>query len=137
MAPTGVSQPMNSPLPAAFPRAFKMDKWAPSSIVPGSGPAGVKNNPVAFGDDPDNPGDPDRADATIQAQRETRLRFIPSGLDNEVHLDVFLRVKSFEPGVPLPQRFFDAYAKEVARVDRNGDGVVSFEEADIDGTRLA
>ncbi len=105
-----------------------------SSIVPGSGPAGVKNNPVAFGDDPDNPRDPDRADATIQAQRETRLRFIPSGLDNEVHLDVFLRVKSFEPGVLLPQRFFDAYAKEVARVDKDRDGVVSFEEADIDGT---
>jgi hypothetical protein len=51
-----------------------------------------------------------------------------------VHLDVFLRVKSFELDVPLPQRFFDAYAKEVARVDKDGDGVVSFEEADIDGT---
>ncbi len=123
------------PFTGGIPPSFENGQvGALSSVVPGSGPAGVKNNPVTFGDDPDNPRDPDRADATVQAQRETRLRFIPSGLDNEVHLDVFLRVKSFEPGVSLPQRFFDAYAKEVARVDKNGDGVVSFEEADIDGT---
>lgn len=105
-----------------------------SSVVPGSGPAGVKNDPRQFGDDPDNPRDPDRADAAVQSQRETRLRFIPSGLANEVFLDVFARVASFEPGVSLPQRLFDAYAKEVARVDKDGDGVVSFEEADINGT---
>jgi hypothetical protein len=105
-----------------------------SSVVPGSGPAGIKNSPVAFGDDPDNPRDPDRTDATNPAQKEVRLRFIPSGLANEVFLDVFERVASFEPGVTLPQRLFDAYAKEVARVDVDGDGVVSFEEADINGT---
>ena len=123
------------PFTGGIPPSFQNGQvGALSSVVPGSGPSGVKNNPVTFGDNPDNPRDPDRADATVQAQRETRLRFIPSGLDNEVHLDVFLRVKSFEPGVPLPQRFFDAYAKEVARVDQDGDGVVSFEEADIDGT---
>jgi len=123
------------PFTGGIPPSFQNGQvGALSSVVPGSGPSGVKNNPVTFGDDPDNPRDPDRADAAIQAQRETRLRFIPSGLDNEVHLDVFLRIKSFEPGVPLPQRFFDAYAKEVARVDQDGDGVISFEEADIDGT---
>lgn len=105
-----------------------------SSLVPGSGPAGIKNDPRQFGDNPDNPRDPDRADADTPPQRETRLRFIPSGLANEVFLDVFVRVASFEPGVGLPQRLFDAYAKEVARVDQDGDGVVSFEEADIDGT---
>ena len=105
-----------------------------SSLVPGSGPAGIKNDPRQFGDNPDNPRDPDPADEAVQAQRETRLRFIPSGLANEVFLDVFVRVASFEPGVGLPQRLFDAYAKEVARVDQDGDGVVSFEEADIDGT---
>ncbi|HKW32270.1 MAG TPA: hypothetical protein VJN92_04650 [Candidatus Acidoferrum sp.] len=124
------------PFTGGIPPSFQDGQvGAVSSIVPGSGPAGVKNNPVTFGDNPDNPRDPDRADAAVQTQRESRLRFIPSGLNNEVHLDVFLRVKSFEPNVPLgPQRFFDAYAKEVARVDRDGDGVVSFEEADIDGT---
>jgi len=105
-----------------------------SSIVPGPGPAGVKNEPIRYGDDPDNPRDPDRTDASNPAQKEFRLRFIPSGLANEVFLDVFERITSFEPGVALPQRLFDAYAKEVARVDKNGDGVISFEEADVNGT---
>ena len=41
-----------------------------NSVVPGSGPAGIKNSPVAFGDDPDNPRDPDRTDATNPAQKE-------------------------------------------------------------------
>jgi hypothetical protein len=111
---------------------------AQTSVVPGSGPSGVKNNPVDFGDNPDNPRDPDRfldTDPAHKAQAETRLRFIPSGLTNEVFLDVFERVQSFEPGVAgVVQRFFDAYAKEVARVDQDNDGVVSFAEADIDGT---
>jgi len=123
------------PFTGGIPPSFQDGQvGALSSVVPGSGPSGIKNNPVTFGDAPDNPRDPDRADADVQAQREKRLRFIPSGLDNEIHLDVFLRIKSFEPGVPLQQRLFDAYAKEVARVDKDGDGVVSFEEADIDGT---
>ena len=124
------------PFTGGIPPSFQDGQvGALSSVVPGSGPAGIKNNPVVFGDNPDNPRDPDRADAAVQAQRESRLRFIPSGLDNEVHLDVFLRIKSFEPNVPLgPQRFFDAYAKEVARIDQDGDGVISFEEADINGT---
>jgi len=92
---------------------------------------------VDYGDDPDNPRDPDRfldTNPQHKKQAEVRLRFIPSGLANEVFLDVFERVQSFEPGVGLPQRLFDAYAKEVARVDQDGDGVVSFAEADIDGT---
>ncbi len=103
-----------------------------SSVIPGSGPAGVSNDKVAYGDNPDNPRDPDRAEGT--ANTETRLRFIPSGLTDEVIQDVFTRVKSFEPGVELPQRLFDAYAKEVAKVDQNGDGVISFKEADVNGT---
>ena len=32
-------------------------------------------------------------------------------------LDTFVRVVSFETSVPLPQRLFDAYKAEVARVD--------------------
>jgi len=63
----------------------------------------VKNSPIKFGDNPDDPRDPDRNDATDPAQNETRLRFIPSGLANEVFLDTFERVASFEPSVPLPQ----------------------------------
>jgi hypothetical protein len=43
-------------------------------------------------------------------------------------------VKSFEASTTsIRQRLFDAYAAEVARVDSNGDGVLSFEEADVEG----
>src|SRR5262249_9396849 len=87
-----------------------------------------------YGDNPDDPRDPDRAEADNPAHLEFRNRFIPSGLTNEIILDVFVRVASFEPGVAIPQRLFDAYAKEVARVDKNGDGVISFEEANVNGT---
>lgn len=116
-----------------------------SSVVPGSGPSGVMNDPVMFGDNPDNPRDPDRApessiddpDRPMEGNEdhlETRNRFIPSGLANEIMLDVYARVASFEPGVTdIKQRIFDAYAAEVARVDEDGDGVVSFEEADDEG----
>jgi hypothetical protein len=55
-------------------------------------------------------------------------------LANEVFLDTFERVASFEHGVKFPKRLFDAYAKEVARVDQNHDGVISFQEANVDGT---
>jgi hypothetical protein len=123
------------PFTGGIPGSFQNGQvGALSSVVPGSGPAGIKNNPVQFGDDPDNPRDPDRNQSDNPAQNETRLRFIPSGLANEVFLDVYERVASFEPGVGFPQRLFDAYAKEVARVDKNGDGVISFEEANVDGT---
>jgi hypothetical protein len=111
-----------------------------SSIVPGSGPSGVKNSPVTYGDDPNTngvlmgtgPRDPDKFDGDVDAQREFRMRFIPSGLAHEIYLDVYERVKSFEPGVPFPQRLYDAYALEVKRVDRNGDGVISAVEGDVD-----
>jgi hypothetical protein len=43
-------------------------------------------------------------------------------------------VKSFEPGVTdFSIRLYDAYAAEVARVDQNKDGVVTFVEADPEG----
>jgi len=111
------------------------------SIVPGSGPSGKQNNPVLYGDNPNNKGviqasgprDPDKFDAGNDSQREFRQRFIPSGLANEIFLDVYERVASFEPSVTdFKQRLFDAYAAEVARVDTNGDGVVSALEGDLD-----
>ena len=44
-------------------------------------------------------------------------------------------MKSFEPSVSdVGQRLFDAYAYEVSLADQNGDGVLSFVEADINGT---
>ena len=79
------------------------------------------------------PRDPDKFDADDDSQREFRQRFIPSGLANEIFLDVYERLASFEPNVTgFRQRLFDAYAAEVARVDTNGDGVISAAEGDVD-----
>jgi len=104
------------------------------SIVPGPGPSGTPNSPIQYGDDPNAPRDPDRFEGTEEsdAQREFRERGIPSGLANEVYLDVYERVASFEPGVKFPKRLFDAYALELARVDANHDGVISAVEGDVD-----
>ena len=90
------------------------------SIVPGSGPRGINNDPRVVGDNPNLPRDPDKFDGTVDAQREFRQRGVPSGLANEIYLDVYARPTSFEPGVKnLERRLFDAYAAEVARVDSN------------------
>ncbi|SRR5713101_8776025 len=45
------------------------------------------------------PRDPDKFDADDDSQREFRQRFIPSGLANEIFLDVYERLASFEPKV--------------------------------------
>ncbi|MCP2337623.1 hypothetical protein [Actinomadura rupiterrae] len=111
------------------------------SIVPGSGPAGKKNSPQKFGDVPNLPRDPDRildndaSTPTNDDHKEQRLRFLPSGLSNEVLLDAYVRPASFEPyKTNLSERIFDAYAQEVARIDTNHDGVVQATEADVEGT---
>ena len=115
------------------------------SVVPGSGPAGVLNDKLVYGDNPDNPRDPDRGlvsslddpdkpQAPNPAHLEFRNRFIPSGLDQEVLYNAFVRVASFRPDVTdVGQRLFLSFAQEIARVDQNGDGVISFVEADVDG----
>lgn len=103
------------------------------SIVPGSGPSGVENDPTKVGDNPNLPRDPDKFEGDVDQQREFRERGIPSGLANEVYLDVYERLASFEPGVKnFQRRLFDAYAAEVARVDANSDGIISAVEGDID-----
>src|SRR3984893_9148620 len=103
------------------------------SIVPGSGRKGVKNQPQVVGDDPNLPRDPDKFDADDDAQREFRQRGVPSGLANEIYLDAYVRLAPFEPQVKnLQRRLLDAYAAEVARVDQNGDGIISAAEGDID-----
>jgi hypothetical protein len=129
------------PFTGGIPGTFEAGKvGALSSLVPGSGPSGIKNDPVKYGDNPNNKGvlrgsgprDPDKFDADVPDQREFRQRFIPSGLANEIMLDTYVRTASFEPGVPFPQRLYDAYAAEVKRVDQNNDGVISAEEGDPD-----
>jgi hypothetical protein len=130
------------PFTGGLPGAFGAGRiGALSSLIPGSGPSGIHNDPVKYGDNPNTrgviqasgPRDPDKFDADADSQREFRQRFIPSGLANEIFLDTYERLKSFEPGVSsFKQRLFDAYAKEVARVDTNGDGVISAAEGDVD-----
>src|SRR5206468_8476024 len=103
------------------------------SLVPGSGPTGISNDPVIYGDNPSLPRDPDKFDGDDDAQREFRNRFIPSGLAHEIYLDVYERLASFEPdNVVFSHRLFDAYAIEVDRVDQNRDGVISAVEGDVD-----
>ena len=44
-------------------------------------------------------------------------------------------MRSFQPDVTdVGQRLLNSYAIEVARVDTNGDGVISFSEVPINGT---
>src|SRR5437899_2895697 len=130
------------PFTGGIPGTFEAGQvGALQSIIPGSGPRGVKNDPVRYGDNPNTKGviqasgprDPDKFDADDDQQREFRMRFIPSGLANEIFLDVYERLASFETDVKdFNKRLFDAYAFEVSRVDQNGDGVVSAAEGDVD-----
>ena len=108
---------------------------ARQSIIPGPGPSGEQNEPQEVGDTPNLPRDPDKfdADAGFDAQREFRERGVPSGLANEIYLDVYERRASFEPNVKnLQQRLFDAYAAEVKRVSGNDDGIITAAVGDID-----
>ena len=125
--------PFTGGVPGTFPAGQQYNNLIDlRSVIPGSGPAGVTNDKLRYGDNPDNPRDPDRTEADDPAQREFRNRFIPSGLDQEVLLSAFVRVRSFRPDVAdVAQRLFLAYAQEISRVDQNGDGVISFQEADI------
>jgi hypothetical protein len=129
------------PFTGGIPGTFEAGQiGALSSLIPGSGPAGVKNDPKAYGDNPNTAGamgsgprDPDKFDADDDSQREFRQRFVPSGLAKEIYLDVYERVASFEPAVTdFSKRLFDAYAIEVAHVDTNHDGVISAAEGDPD-----
>ena len=105
------------------------------SIVPGPGPAGKKNRPTAVGDNPNLPRDPDKFDSEVgfENQREFRERGVPSGLANEIFLDVYQRLASFMPGEKnLERRLFEAYEEEVERVDPNHHGIITANVGDID-----
>ncbi len=132
--------PFTGGVPGTFAAGLQYNLFTPNlhSLIPGSGPAGVVNDKLVYGDNPDNPRDPDRGlideEPGNPAHLEFRNRFIPSGLDQEVLFNAFVRVASFRPDVTdVGQRLFLSYAQEIARVDQNGDGVISFVEADVDG----
>src|SRR5262249_2418793 len=93
------------PFTGGLPGTFEAGQvGALLSIIPGSGPSGIKNDPVRYGDNPhtrgviqaSGPRDPDKFDADDDRQREFRQRLIPSGLANEIFLDVYERLASFE-----------------------------------------
>jgi hypothetical protein len=118
------------------PDAFKDGEIGKlQSIVAGPGPSGEQQKPQIVGDNPNLPRDPDKFDADqgFDSQREFRERGVPSGLANEIYLDVYERFASFEPQVKnLQQRLFDAYAAEVKRVSGNDDGIITAAQGDID-----
>jgi hypothetical protein len=123
------------PFTGGLPGTFPALQYGLQSVIPGSGPFGVRNTAATHGDDPNNPRDPDRFEPISSGQTETRNRFIPSGLTAEIFRNVFARPASFLPGVTdVGQRLLRAYAIEVARVDQNGDGAISFAEADVEGS---
>ncbi len=123
------------PYTGGVPGTFPAMQFGLQSVVPGSGPFGVQNTTATHGDDPDNPRDPDRFEPVSSGQTETRNRFIPSRLTAEVLHNVFARPVSFLPDVKdVGERLLRSYAIEVARVDQDGDGALSFAEADINGT---
>jgi hypothetical protein len=105
------------------------------SLIPGPGPAGVLNDATVVGDNPNLPRDPDKFDSDngFEDQREFRERGVPSGLAHEIFLDVYMRPASFMPqNTNLESRLFQAYKAEVARVDPNGDGIITATVGDID-----
>ncbi len=81
------------------------------------------------------PRDPDKFDSEVgfENQREFRERGVPSGLANEIFLDVYERRASFMPGEKnLERRLFEAYEEEVERVDPNDHGIITANVGDID-----
>jgi len=68
-----------------------------------------------------------------QTQREFRERGVPSGLANEIFLDVYGRPASFEPEERnLERRLFAAYEDEVGRIETSGRGIITALLGDID-----
>jgi hypothetical protein len=124
-------RPFTGGLPGTFPAL----QYGLRSVIPGSGPFGLQNTAATHDDDPNNPRDPDRFEPVSSGQTETRNRFVPSGVTAEIVRNVFTRPASFLPGVrDIGERLQRAYAIEVARVDQNGDGALSFAETDVAGT---
>lgn len=142
--------PFTGGVPTTFANGLQ---YTLQSLIAGDGPPdpAPENDKLTYGDNPDDPRDPDRTEASNPADLEFRNRFIPSGLTEELLLNVFVRVKSFEPGIPpnspanIGERLLKSYALEIARVEKDNldpdgkpvvrrDGVISFDEAMIDGT---
>jgi hypothetical protein len=106
-----------------------------ASIVPGDriGLNQDRRRTIAFGDKPNLPRDPDKFDADDDSQREFRERFIPSGVANEVFLNVFERLDSFRPDLAnLEERLEEGYRAALAVADADHNGIISAAEGDVD-----
>jgi hypothetical protein len=107
-----------------------------NSVVPGDSPASDNRSltdAVRVGDNPTLPRDADKFDADVDSQREFRQRFVPSGIANEVFLNAFMRLSSFEPGIKdTTRRLLDGYRAAVALADTDHDGIISAAEGDPD-----
>jgi hypothetical protein len=106
-----------------------------ASIVPGDqiGLNQDRGRTFRFGDDPNRPRDPDLFDADIDAQREFRQRFMPSGIAREAFLNTFERLDSFRPDLTnLEQRLGEGIKAALEIADANHDGIISASEGDID-----
>jgi hypothetical protein len=106
-----------------------------ASIVPGDriGLNRDRGRTIKFGDNPDLPRDPDKFDAGIEEQRESRQRFIPSGVAREVFLNAFERVESFRPDLHnLGRRLVEGYKAAIQIADTDHNGIITAAEADLD-----
>jgi hypothetical protein len=120
--------------PGKAPDTFE-DGEIESLLSQGQDPQVKQNSPIAVGDNPNLPSDPDKfdADTGFNNQREFRERGVPSGLASEIFLDVYERRASFLPHERnLERRLFEAYEDEVERVDPNDHGIVTAAVGDID-----
>ena len=142
---TGFTRFMNCRSPAASRtisgKLLTRSKTARSASCSRSFPArdrAAGEQPPGVGDHPNLPRDPDKFDGDVDTQREFRERGVPSGLANEIYLDVYERLASFEPQVRnLQQRLFDAYAAEVKRVSANDEGIITAAQATSTPRRTA
>ena len=106
-----------------------------ASIVPGDdiGENRDRRRTIKFGDNPSLPRDPDKFDADVDAQREFRERFVPSGIAREAFLNAFERLDSFRPDLEsIEQRLEEGYEAALRIADTNHDGIISAAEGDID-----
>ena len=80
--------------------------------------------PVLYGDNPNAPRDPDRfdGDETTRSASSASASFRAASPTRSSSTSTSGSRRSSRAS-PFPQRLFDAYAAEVARVDPNGDGV--------------
>jgi hypothetical protein len=81
-----------------------------------------------------SPRDPDRTPDRCGGDGragETRLRRLPSGVAREILIDAYMRLASFLPRErDTARRLARAYEAEIAKLDRNRDGVLQFSEVE-------